>query len=757
MKKIAFFTFAMFLNFGAFAQLKQANDAFEHHHYDTAIELYNRAIRKDLDNDKAITNLAICYWKTDQNKLAEYWFNRAAYMNDDPIVKLWYSQLLISNEKYETAAKWLDKYMKSETDQDQISRAEKLSEYCHALLLGVNLDDACEVLPLEVNSKWLDFAPTIHGDQLLFVTNREGVEERGGELDPWTSSRFTDVVSCSFDEHLEVGPMSFDASLPRSPHHEGPICFSKDGLEMYLTVSDFDEKKRKFDNERNTRVTIVRYIWENDAWSLKGKLPFYSPDFNLAHPALSADGNTLVFASDMPGSAGGMDLFISHRESKGEWSQPEALNRQVNTSGNELFPSFDSAGTLFFSSDLHIGLGGLDLFSTQLVEGNWSAAKNLGAPLNSPKDDFGICWVEDGKKGFFSSNRDSEQADDILKFNYFDGIRVEGVVLDCATGTPISGAPMELAYGETSKIVYSRANGEFSVLVPKCDVISLSASMEGYTSSASCANEQTFEVGSMEMGDVLQVSASLSRSTQGLVQQHYLKGLTLEMPYGLPIAGVGIEVIGNGTSIELESNEWGAFVIGLEPNMEYQVIAHLNEETSDSSTVFIAEEELLTSMSLELWPNGSSVLAQNQLHPEMKVFSGQVIQLYHIYFEKNKVKLEEAALADLDLLFELLQKHPSMTGEIMAHADARASHEYNLRLSQKRAEAAVAYLVERGISPSRLSAVGYGETMPKTQCDDAADCTEEQHARNRRVEFRVIDEPDNIDALSRESDRFSAN
>ncbi|MGB1032463.1 MAG: OmpA family protein, partial [Flavobacteriales bacterium] len=308
-----------------------------------------------------------------------------------------------------------------------------------------------------------------------------------------------------------------------------------------------------------------------------------------------------------------------------------------------------------------------------------------------------------------------------------------------------------------SKVVYTRANGEFSVLVPKCDEISLSASMEGYTSSASCANEQVFEVGSMEMGDVLQVTASLSRSSNGLVQQHYLKGMTLEMPYGLPVAGVALEVIGNGNTIELESNEWGAFVLALEPNMEYQIIAHLNEEVSDSNTVFIAEEELLSSVNMQLWSSGTSVTANNQLHPEMKVFSGQVIQLYHIYFEKNKVKLEESALADLDILFELLQKHPEMTGEIMAHADARASHEYNLKLSQKRAEAAVAYLVNKGIDPVRLQATGYGETMPKTQCDTAEDCSEEQHARNRRVEFRVIDEPKNIDALSRESDRFSAN
>lgn len=757
MKKVAFFTFAMFFAFGLSAQLKQANDAFEHHHYDTAIELYNKAIRKDLDNDKAITNLAICYWKTDQNKLAEYWFNRAAYMNDDPIVKLWYSQLLISNEKYEAAAKWLEKYMKSETDQDRTARAEKLAEYCEALLLGINLDDACEVSPLDVNSVHLDFAPTIRGNKLVFVTNREGVEERGGELDPWTSSRFTDVVSCVFDDELGVGPVAFEEAMPRTPHHEGPVCFSKDGMEMYLTVSDFDEKKRKFDNERNTRVTIVRYLWENNTWVSQGKLPFYSSDYNLAHPALSPDGNTLIFASDMPGSFGGMDLFVSHRESKGEWSIPEVLSEEVNTSGNELFPSFDAAGTLYFSSDLHIGLGGLDLFSSQWIEGSWSAAKNLGAPLNSPKDDFGICWVEEGKKGFFSSNRDSEQADDVLRFNYFDGIRVEGVVLDCATGSPIAGAPMELVYAETSKVVYTKANGEFSVLVPKCDLISLSASMEGYGVSESCANEQSFEVSSMEMGDVLQVTASLSRSTSGLVQQHYLKGLTLEMPYGLPVAGVSLEVIGNGETLELESNEWGAFVVGLEANTEYEIIAHLNEEVSESKSVFISEDELLTSMDIELWPNGTTVMANNQLHPEMKVFSGQVIQLYHIYFDKNKVKLEEDALADLDVLFELLQKYPAMTGEIMAHADARASHDYNLKLSQKRAEAAVDYLVKKGIDPARLIATGYGETMPKTRCENTADCTEEQHARNRRVEFRVIDEPESIDALSRESERFSAN
>lgn len=752
--RVAFAMAAVFYISPMWGQMKQANEAFSHHHYESAIQLYEKAIRKDLDNGEAVTNLAICYWKTEQNTEAEYWFNRAVYMNEDPEVKLRYSQSLINNEKYEMAITWLDKYIQAETDEAKIKRAQHLSEYCVALMNGTPLDERCQLEPTTFNSPSLDFAPHVHQGKVYFITNRKGVTERGGELDPWTSQRFTDVFEVSGNV---ATPMNING-VELTPYHEGPMCFSKDGDELYMTVSDFDEKKRKFDKQRNTRVTIVSYALEGEKWLFKGKLPFHSSEFNTVHPALSPDGLSLVFASDQPGGNGGMDLYISHRESKlSEWKTPELFSEEINTEGNELFPSFDDAGNLYFSSDLLIGLGGLDIFKCEKTDEGFEKPENLGAPLNSPKDDFGISW-KDHKSGYLSSNRNATKGDEILSFQYVEGIRVEGFVQDCSNGMPLAGATVKLIFNEEEKQTYTHANGAWSVLLPMTTNVEITSALTGYESSEACVNQQSFDLTGMQNGDVLQVSSHLSRNAGEISSNHYVRGQVLEMPFGTPLADVRIQVSGKGDeSQSFHSNAWGAFAMAVLPDETYVFTAEFADGSSDTLKLNSSPENLQNPIVLEYWTEVPVVQREAVLSPDMPVYRDQIIQLYHIYFERNDISLNADAKGDLDILFEVLQKHPKMTGEIMAHADARASHAYNFKLSQERADAAMAYLVQKGVDPSRLRAHGYGETMPKTHCPSPESCSEEEHARNRRVEFRVIDTGEGIDTVSRESVRFTSN
>ena len=201
----------------------------------------------------------------------------------------------------------------------------------------------------------------------------------------------------------------------------------------------------------------------------------------------------------------------------------------------------------------------------------------------------------------------------------------------------------------------------------------------------------------------------------------------------------------------MQSNAYGAFLLPIEANVPYGIVAVGLNASSELLEFMLSEDVQEYELNMEIWPSGKTALASNELHPDMRLVEGQIVQLYHIYFDRNSTTLEKPAIDDLEVLYQLMLKYPDMTGEIMAHADARSSHEYNLELSQKRAEGAVAWLVARGIDPSRLSATGYGETMPKIRCENEEDCTEEMHARNRRVEFRVIDLVKDIDAISREN------
>lgn len=740
--------------------MKQANEAFEHHHYDVAIELYNKAIRKDLDNAEAVSNLAQCYWRTDRSNLAEYWFNRAVYMDEQPEVKLWYSQLLISNEKYETAIQWLGKYMLAETDASKIRLAQQLSDYCEALMAGVPEDESCIIQPLILNSNELDFSPYILGSNLLFVTNRAGVNARPGELDPWTSAPFTDVfVAPLINDFPSDRAERFD-EIPQGQLHEGPLCFNEDGTELFITTSCVNDKKRWFDASNNTRLCIKHYLKTDSTWVLQD-LPFVDPMFNYAHPALSPDAKTLVFSSDGFGSFGGMDLFSVERDSEGKWGIPTPLPEGINSPGREVFPSFKQNGELYFSSDLLVGFGGLDLFRTALNDGLWSLPQNIGAPLNSPKDDFSIVFFEDGKHGFLSSNRNANRSDDVLSFRFEKGIFIEGQVVDCSTGLPIPGARIEIQVdNEAQRTAYSKGLGEFKLMIPEAKFLNVKAIAEGFDANEVCSSSQDFEIELMKEGDVLQVKLGLSRNDAGLNQQRYLAGTVKEMPYESPLSACNIELINliTNEAVAMQSNAYGAFLLPVEANVPYGIIAASTDASSELIEFMLEEETQEYVLDIEIWPSGKTALARNELHPEMRLVEGQIVELYHIYFDRNSTELIKAAKEDLEVLYTLLQKYPDMTGEIMAHADARSSHEYNLQLSQKRADAAVAWLVARGVDPSRLSAVGYGETMPKIRCENEEDCTEEMHARNRRVEFRVIDLVKEIDAVSRENKKqFSPN
>lgn len=735
------------------AQMRQANEAFEHHHYEVAIELYNKAIRKDLDNGEAVTNLALSYWRTDKTNLAEYWFNRAVYMNELPEVKLWYSQLLISNEKYESAIQWLGKYMLAETDENKIRLSQQLSDYCEALSAGIPEDETCIIQPLILNSNDLDFAPFILGSNLLFVTNRPGVTARPGELDPWTSAPFTDVFSAPLINDFPSDRAAYFEEIPQSALHEGPLCFSANGKELFITTSNVLSKKRQFDEQNNTRLSLKHYIKKDSIWLIQ-TLPFVNSSFNFAHPALSPDGQTLVFSSDGLGTMGGMDLFFVERDEHGNWGLPQAFDDGINTPGTEVFPSFKQNGDLYFSSDLLVGFGGLDVFKTNREDGVWLAAKNIGAPLNSPKDDFGIVFFEDGKHGFISSNRNANRSDDILSFKFEKGIFIEGQVIDCTTGMPVPGALVEIKTdGGFTRTAYAKGLGEFKVLIAEANDLLITAYAEGFENSQVCSSEQAFDISLMNEGDVLQVKLGLSRNDAGLSQQRYIRGMVVEMPYGTGLSGADVELINllSNEAVSMQSNAYGAFLLPIEANVPYGIVAVGLNASSDFLEFMLSEDVQEYDLSMGIWPSGKTALASNELHPDMRLVEGQIVQLYHIYFDRNSTTLEKPAMEDLEVLYQLMLKYPDMTGEIMAHADARSSHEYNLELSQKRAEGAVAWLVARGIDPSRLSATGYGETMPKIRCENEEDCTEEMHARNRRVEFRVIDLVKDIDAISREN------
>jgi hypothetical protein len=261
-----------------------------------------------------------------------------------------------------------------------------------------------------INSKSIEFSPVFYKSGLVYVVAREKTRV----FDPKTGQAYFDLM------YADLGPggtasksVNFSPNI-RTQYHEGPCVFSSDETELFFTRSDQYSEKDKTAVKGEVQLKIYRATKGPDDWEQITELPFSSNTYSVAHPALSPDGQYLVFTSDMPGGFGGMDLYVVNRVS-GSWSDPVNLGSIINSKGNEVFPVWHQDGYLLFASDGHKGKGGLDLFvSAWNEEGNLEGLQHLDAPFNSSRDDLGLIVASNGMSGYLASNRKPTKGKDDL-------------------------------------------------------------------------------------------------------------------------------------------------------------------------------------------------------------------------------------------------------------------------------------------------------------------------------------------------------
>ncbi len=534
----------------------------------------------------------------------------------------------------------------------------------------------------------------------------------------WNQTPFLNLYYASRDSSGQVGDVERLAGRVNTKFHEGAVALLDSGRRMIFTRNSFYQGQANLSSEGFNRLNLYSAERESDgaAWTNITPLPFNSEEYSTGHPAISSDGKTLYFVSDAPGGIGGTDLYTSEYDS-GRWNAPHNLGEPINTSGDEMFPYVQADGTLYFASEGHPGLGGLDIFSVS----SRGEPQNMGYPINTHRDDFGIIVDEEGKSGYFASNRLNGGADDDLYFVTIDRpptLLVLGTIVDRETQEELTAVTVALE-GPGGKVIERKTTGErgnYRFDVPIDTTYTVVISKEGYQ-----PDKQQVDATQLPSKDSLAVESNLERNrimVEGRV--------TDEARRGADSARVALINLSTGeTEEEIMVGEDGTYRLELRPDQQYEIRAGKRQ--------YLGNVESLPTEGME-----HIVLTKDFVLT--KVNLNNKISLDNIYYDFDKWFIRTSAEKELDRLVTLMEENPTYEVELGAHTDARGDDAYNQQLSQKRAQAAVDYIVEKGIDRDRITAKGYGEDRITNGCTNGVPCSVFQHQKNRRTEFTVVRE-----------------
>ena len=414
-------------------KVKAATEEFDEYAFVDARKLYTRVAGRGFTSPEVLKKLGDSYYLTGEYQEASKWYSQlvtASEGGDDnlePEYYFKYAQSLKSTNRYDLADEQMEKFNEVNGNDIRGEMFAKERDYLKEIEVQSGRYAASQVF---FNSEMEDFAPSFYGDRVVFSSNRES--STGDYIHDWNDQPFTDLFIVDDPKDKNPTVTKFDAGM-NTPYHETTSVFTENEAVVYFTRNNYTKKKKlRRDESGTTKLKLFRSYKSNEGWSTPEELPFNSDDFSTAHPALSPDGETLYFASDRPGTKGLSDLWKVSINSDGSFGDPVNLGDEINTEGRETFPFISENNKLFFASDGHVGLGGLDVFVTQLAEnGTTGEAFNVGKPVNSSADDFGLILNDKKGEGYFSSSRASGIGnDDIYSFVRTD--KDVGLLTSCA-------------------------------------------------------------------------------------------------------------------------------------------------------------------------------------------------------------------------------------------------------------------------------------------------------------------------------------
>lgn len=735
-------------------RLKKADQLFDQFAYPAAAEQYKKILAKDDNIGEAKIKLAECYRLMNMPVEAEYWYEQAVELPESsPAHKYHYGMALKMNGKFDRAKQMFLEYAQLVPADSRGLRQAEACEQANYFLTNPGIYQTN--LAASVNSDKADFGPAFYKDGIVYASETN-VKDKSKTYN-WREAPFLDLFYSKQEGDSPTNlsaPEGFKGKV-NSWVHEGTVAFSQDFQTMYFTRNNYVAGKLGYDTEEILNTVNLK-IYEaksdgNDRWSSIKELPFCSDDYSVGHPTLSADEQALYFVSDMPGGYGETDIYVSYR-SGDSWSTPENLGPEINTEGREMFPYISKDGTLYFASDALPGLGGLDIFASQLQDdGTWSAPENLRYPINTNADDFSFIIDASNAKGYFSSNRPGGKGDDdIYSFTRLTNVLL-GIVVDCNTQQPIEGSQVELI--ENGKVMQKRntnTKGGFSFPISPGKAYVVKASKNNYDDGS----QQISTVGMS--GTQVEVKIPLCPkggpgSTAAAKCQG--EGRVFDKSTDKAIAGAIVTITNVDTREEktVVSDADGKYTFELEGESDY--VIHAAKEyyftevksisTKGKDCASPADSKLPIDFPIIKVIDETKVGPKGQISPQDQIvitdgIPSDVLSLNHIYYDFDESYIRKDAKVELDKVVDFMYRNPSIVLELRSHTDSRGTHEYNQALSERRAASALNFVTGRGVGSSRISARGFGETQLTNECSDGIPCDDAKHQDNRRTEFVIV-------------------
>lgn len=621
--------------------IQKGNEKFESYSFSPAIDIYKKVLEKGYVSADLLRKLGNSYYyNADYKDAAGIYKQLVSEYSSDVTAEDYfkYAQALKSIGEYDTSKSIMNKFIE-ETKKD--GRASAFTEDRDFMSEIEENSGRYTLGSFEYNSPYSEFAPSFYKKGLIFSSDRD-TGNFARYRHTWNAKDFLDLYEVNADSSSIENVKKLGENV-NTRYHESTSVVTKDGKTMYFTRNNSEKRKTVKDDKGIVRLKILRaQMNEEGIWGEIEELPFNSDSYSVANPALSPDEKILYFASDMPGTLGASDLFMVSINQDGTFGTPENLGSNINTEARETFPFVTSEEILYFSSDGHPGLGGLDVFATKIIRQDFSGkVLNVGDPINGQSDDFTFIFNEELRNGYFASNREEGLGyDDIYSFT-----ETKPLTFDClqkVTGTVRDKISNEVLVGATVKVI----------------------------------DENNVEL---------------------------LSAIT--------------DSDGN-YNLELDCNKGNfvrALMEGYVPFEEYIGVSDGKPKIID----FYLERDRITA-------GFGDDLAK-------------LLQLSTIYFDFDKYNIRKDSEVEIEKVIAAMEKYPSLKLKVNAHTDSRGTEEYNLWLSQKRAESTVNYMINRGISSSRLVSEGFGETKLLNECEDGVKCSAAQHDRNRRSEFIILE------------------